>query len=139
MAKNKLIEFLKKTPSWQRFTLSLLGVIILVTKWQWSVWHLYSIPEHAMTAFTTITTNNDYVIGAIVIFMVTGKLIYDWKNSTASTIIEQSQHLSEKIQEDRNENITIKEERIEHVYVEGEPGTPEKRPFSKIDEDKYDY
>lgn len=128
--KNKFLNWIKKTPSWQRFSLSLIGIIILVTKWQWSVWHLYSLPEHATSAFTTITTNNDYVIGAIVIFMVTGKLIYDWKNNTVSTI----QTISENINSKKEETISIKEERVEHVYYEGQDGSPEKRPYSKIDD-----
>lgn len=105
MAKNKILEFLKKTPSWQRFTLSLIGIGILVGKWQWGVWHLYSLPLESYSSFTSITTNNDYVIGAIVIFMVTGKLIYDWKNTSISNIVTQAEIISEKIQEDRTEKI----------------------------------
>ena len=105
MAKNKILEFLKRTPSWQRFTLSLIGIGILVGKWQWGVWHLYSLPLESYSSFTSITTNNDYVIGAIVIFMVTGKLIYDWKNISISNIGTQAEIISEKIQEDRTENI----------------------------------
>ena len=88
-----------------RFTLSLIGICILVGKWQWGVWHLYSLPLESYSSFTSITTNNDYVIGAIVIFMVTGKLIYDWKNTSISNIVTQAEIISEKIQEDRTENI----------------------------------
>lgn len=131
---NKFLNWLKKTPSWQRFTLSMLGIVVLVIKWQWSVWHLYSLPDPAISAFTTITTNNDYVIGAIVIFMVTGKLIYDWKNNTSSMI----QTISENIHEKREENISIKEEKIEHVYIEGEEGAPAKKPFCKINDSEYE-
>lgn len=41
--------------------------------------HLYTLPQQSLAGFVTITTNSFYVIGAIVIFMVTGRLIYEWK------------------------------------------------------------
>lgn len=71
-----------------RLFISLAGIIIIVLKWRWAVQHLYSLPKHALAAFSSLNTNSDYVIGAIVIWMVTGKLIYDWKNRTASVVSE---------------------------------------------------
>lgn len=65
--------------------LSLLGIAIIFFLWRWSTNHLYTLPEHSIAAFSGITTNALYTIAAIVIFMVTGKLIYDWKN--ASTVV----------------------------------------------------
>ena len=77
-----------KKKSWQRMALSLAGVLILAGMWRWSVYHLYTLPEHSIAAFVSLTTNDSYVIGAIVIFMVTGRLVYEWKHSTtAETII----------------------------------------------------
>lgn len=81
---------------WQRMTLSCIGLLIIVGIWQWATWHLYSLPEHAITAFNSITNNSFYVIGAIVVFMVTGKLVYDWKNQTVSEVIEHAEHITER-------------------------------------------
>lgn len=74
----------------QRLVLSLAGIAIIAGMWEWAVQHLYSMPEPAITAFTSITTNAFYVIGAVVIFMVTGRLIYEWKNQTASAVAQQA-------------------------------------------------
>lgn len=74
--------------SWQRLALSSLGIAIIAGMWRWAVFHLYALPEHSLVAFSSLTNNAFYTISAIVIFMVTGKLVYDWKNSTASTVAE---------------------------------------------------
>jgi cation transport ATPase len=87
---------MKRTP-WQRLTLSLLGILIIAASWRWSVAHLYSLPEYALTSFTSITTNAFYVIGSIVIFMVTGRLIYEWANRTSSQAISEAQNIKESI------------------------------------------
>jgi len=79
--------------SWQRMTLSMLGLVIIVLTWMQAVAHLYDLPPAALASFTTITVNAQYVIGAIVIFMVTGRLVYEWTNSTASSIVEQGTQL----------------------------------------------
>lgn len=70
---------MKRRP-WQRLALSVFGVIIIAGQWRWAVKHLYSLPEHSLPGFVAITNNESYTIAAIVIFMITGKLIYDWKN-----------------------------------------------------------
>lgn len=75
-----------RTP-WQRLTLSLVGISILVMLWHWATNHLYSLPVTAISAFTTITINTLYVVGALVIFFVTGKLVYDWKNQTTTDLV----------------------------------------------------
>jgi len=79
----------KKKKSWQRLTLSLIGLVIIQAIWMQAVSHLYFLPPAALAAFTTITVNSQYVTGAIVIFMVTGRLVYEWRNQTVSNIIEQ--------------------------------------------------
>ena len=79
---------MKRTP-WQRLALSLIGIAVIGAAWHVAIEHLYSLPnEHAYSAFTTITVNAFYVVAAIVVFMVTGRLIYEWQMSTASKIIE---------------------------------------------------
>lgn len=79
-----------KKKSWQRLTLSLVGIVIIAAMWRWGVYHLYHLPEHSIAAFVSLTTNAFYTTSAIVIFMVTGRLIYDWKNTTSSSTIVQS-------------------------------------------------
>jgi hypothetical protein len=66
----------------QRFLISLIGIILVQISWRWSVAHLYTLPPDALAGFVSITTNTLYITGAIVIFMVTGKLVYDWKLGT---------------------------------------------------------
>jgi len=73
----------KLPPTWQRLVLSIIGIILIELSWRWSVCHLYTLPAPALSGFVTITTNAFYVIGAIVVFMVTGKLIYEWKMGTS--------------------------------------------------------
>ena len=90
---------------WQRMTLTAIGIVIIVVKWQWSVWHLYSLPEPSYSSFTTITINSDYVIGALVIFFVTGKLLYDWKNATTTQLAASTQDVMQRIEEHRKEEI----------------------------------
>ncbi len=68
--------------TWQRLLLSILGIITIQASWRWAVAHLYTMPEPAIAGFVSITTNSFYVIGAIVIFMVTGRLVYEWKVGT---------------------------------------------------------
>jgi hypothetical protein len=69
-------------PTWQRLVLSIIGVLVIQVSWRWAVCHLYTLPTPALAGFVTITTNSFYVIGAIIIFMVTGKLVYEWKMGT---------------------------------------------------------
>lgn len=83
---------MKRKP-WQRTALSVLGVLIIALMWRWAVGHLYVLPQAAIAAFVTITTNAFYTISAIVVFMVTGKLIYDWKNASETTV-----HIADSIE-----------------------------------------
>ena len=72
-----------KATTWQRLVLSLVGIVLIQISWRWAVAHLYTLPHEAYAGFVTITTNSFYVIGAIVIFMVTGRLVYEWKMGTS--------------------------------------------------------
>lgn len=95
---------MKKLPAtWQRLVLSIIGVIVIQASWRWAVCHLYTLPAPALAGFVTITTNSFYVIGAIIIFMVTGKLVYEWKMGTS-----QIQRVASSVD-------MIKEEIIERV------------------------
>jgi hypothetical protein len=87
----------------QRFLISLIGIILVQISWRWSVAHLYTLPHDALAGFVSITTNTLYITGAIVIFMVTGRLVYDWKMGTS------------QIQEVASRANTIKEEITERI------------------------
>lgn len=82
--------------SWQRLLLSLIGIVLIGLCWFAAVQHLYTLKPEALSAFTAITTNAFYVIGAIIIFMVSGRLIYEWKNSTSSIVQTVSETLAER-------------------------------------------
>jgi hypothetical protein len=87
----------------QRFLISLIGIILVQISWRWAVAHLYSLPPEALAGFVSITTNTLYITGAIVIFMVTGRLVYDWKMGTS------------QIQEVVSRADTIKQEITERI------------------------
>ena len=88
----------------QRLIISLIGITLIQISWRWAVAHLYTLPPEALAGFVSITTNTLYITGAIVIFMVTGRLIYDWKMGT-SQIQEVVSSIS-KIKQDISEIVT---------------------------------
>lgn len=57
------------------------------------MFHLYSLPPHTIAAFSGLTSNVVYAIAALVIFFVTGRLVYEWKNQTATTVAEEAKQL----------------------------------------------
>jgi hypothetical protein len=67
---------------WHRLVLSLFGISIVEATWWFAIKYLYTLPTAAIAGFVSLTTNAFYVQGAIVIFMVTGVLIYNWSNRT---------------------------------------------------------
>lgn len=89
---------------WQRMALSVFGITIITIKWVWGMIYLYTLPPHAMAAAASSNTNSDYAISVIVIFMISGKIFMDWKNNTASTVVEQASHVFER-HEDKSEQI----------------------------------
>ena len=78
---------MKHRKPWQRTALSVLGIAIVAGMWRWATYHLYSLPSAALAPFTSITNNSFYVIGSIVVFMVTGRLVYEWKNKISSDVV----------------------------------------------------
>lgn len=94
----------------QRLIVSLVGIALIQASWRWAVEHLYTLPEVALAGFVTITTNTLYVTGAIVIFLVTGRMVYDWKVGTnqvqevVSTITKIKQDISEKVTHNAKED-----------------------------------
>jgi hypothetical protein len=79
------------------------GIAVVQISWRWATSHLYSLPTEALAGFVSITTNTLYITGAIVIFMVTGKLVYDWRVGTS------------QIQEVISKADTIKQEITERI------------------------
>jgi acetyl-CoA carboxylase carboxyltransferase component len=76
------------------------GIAVVQISWRWATSHLYSLPPEALAGFVSITTNTLYITGAIVIFMVTGRLVYDWKMGTS-----QIQEVVSRVEEIK-ENLT---------------------------------
>lgn len=90
--------------TWQRLLLSLMGILTIEVSWRWAVAHLYTLPERSIAGFVSITTNSFYVIGAIVIFMVTGRLVYEWKMGT--TQIQNVESVAQTLKQEVFEKIT---------------------------------
>lgn len=65
--------------------------------WHIAIERLSGIKPDYIAAFTTLTVNTQYVIGAIIIFMVTGKLVYDWRNETASRVLTSTERITQEI------------------------------------------
>lgn len=92
----------------QRLVVSLVGIGLIQASWRWAVAHLYTLPDVAMAGFVTITTNAMYVTGAIVVFMVTGRMVYDWKMGTSqvqevvSSVAKVKEEIVEYIQKPKN-------------------------------------
>jgi hypothetical protein len=92
----------------QRLVVSLVGIGLIQASWRWAVAHLYTLPDVAMAGFVTITTNSMYVTGAIVVFMVTGRMVYDWKMGTTqvqevvSSVAKVKEEVVEYIQKPKN-------------------------------------
>ncbi len=120
---------------WQRLALSLLGIVIVSGILEIATLHLYSLPDHSIAAFNSIINNGLYVIGALVLFFVTGQVFYSWKNETMSSVVEQASHIIEKRESISTENIN----KTEHIFHEGEPGSPEIKPFGQHAKETEDY
>jgi len=92
----------------QRLVVSLIGIALIQASWRWAVCHLYTLPDVALAGFVTITTNSMYVTGAIVVFMVTGRMVYDWKMGTSqvqevvSSVARVKEEVTEYIQKPKN-------------------------------------
>lgn len=122
-----------RTP-WQRLALSLVAIAIIYFGWERATNHLYALPQQSISAFNSITNNAFYVIGALCIFFVSGKLIYDWKNTTASSVVEETHHLFE----DKKAEI---DQKIDQTYTainltgslvhEGDKDAPDAKPFGQ--------
>lgn len=92
----------------QRLVVSLVGIAVIQASWKWATEHFYSLPPEAFAGFVTITTNAMYVTGAIVVFMVTGRMVYDWKVGTnqvqevVSSVAKVKEEIVEYIQKPKN-------------------------------------
>ena len=92
----------------QRLVVSLVGIAVIQASWKWATLHFYSLPPEAFAGFVTITTNAMYVTGAIVVFMVTGRMVYDWKVGTnqvqevVSSVAKVKEEIVEYIQKPKN-------------------------------------
>lgn len=91
--------------TWQRMFLSIVGIFTIEGSWRWAIAHLYTLPTYAIAGFVSITTNCFYVVGSIVIFMVTGRLIYEWRMNTSQlqNVMSQSNDGNEPDDEEEEE------------------------------------
>lgn len=83
--RGKMKSRLKAFP-WERVILSMGGVAALLWVWWLALQHLYALPQYALPTFQAITTNMYYAVAAVIIFAVTGHLVYDWKNQTGAQV-----------------------------------------------------
>jgi hypothetical protein len=90
----------------QRLIVSIIGILIIQASWRWAIAHFYSLPYEAYAGFVTITTNTLYVTGAIVIFLVTGRMVYDWKMGTnqVQEVASSVEQLTEKLTKNSKED-----------------------------------
>jgi hypothetical protein len=90
----------------QRLIVSIIGILIIQASWRWAIAHFYSLPHEAYAGFVTITTNTLYVTGAIVIFLVTGRMVYDWKMGTnqVQEVASSVEQLTEKLTKNSKED-----------------------------------
>ncbi len=92
---------------WRRVFVSVLGIILLLVSWRWAVNHLYTLPEHSISSFTSITTSLFYTISVVVVFLVTGLTFFSWTQSSSvvANIAEQiNKTVSETITKTEGEN-----------------------------------
>lgn len=132
-----VVKRFKKNPverfPWQRMALSLLGIAVVVGNWRWAVYHMYVLPPHAMSGFVSITNNAFYVVGALVVFFVTGRLIYEWKNQTITEVKEQASHIFERKEEKKDITITEKvDQRIVDQFAEKYKNDSSYRPIDTV-------
>lgn len=119
-----------------KFTLCIIAVIIIVLGFLFATTMLFFLPKESYTSFVTIH-HDFYVVLALIISVMlgaSGLVTISNNNSSSVSTSALSEILTSKEEkmETLNENINIKEERIEHVYREGEDDAPMRRPFSKI-------
>ncbi len=121
--------------TWQRLALSMFGILIVVGNWRWATYHLYSMPETSVAAYQSITNNSFYVVGAIVVFMVTGKLIYDWKNETRS-IAETAVNIIREKREEKVEIVDVRNDPVAQKFEADNLADPSYRPLSTLQDAK---
>jgi hypothetical protein len=92
------VEVSPPPKSWHRLALSLFGISIIVGMWAWAVFHIYGLPPDKLASFTSITTNAFYAISVIIIFMITGRLVWEWSNASSSvtTVASEAKKLVEE-------------------------------------------
>lgn len=92
--------------TWRRVIISVFGVLIIVFIWRWSVGHLYTLPQHAISAFASLTTAAYYTISIIVVFLVTGLTFFSWTQSSSITTMIQETVQKMITKTDKKEEVT---------------------------------
>lgn len=86
----------KRKAPWTRICLSVGGILVILAVWRWATQHLYTLPEASLAGYVSITNNCFYTVSAIVIFCVSGKMLWDYKNQAASVVSVASEVIHEK-------------------------------------------
>ena len=86
------------TGTWQRLALCLFGLFLLAVTWYFTIGYLYTLPVAAIAGYVSITTNFFYTVAAIIIFMITGRLVYEWKMNTSQiqNVVSQAENIVEE-------------------------------------------
>ncbi len=91
--------------TWRRVFISIFGILIILFVWRWSIGHLYTLPQYAIAAFTSLTVSVFYTISVVVVFLVTGLTFFSWSQSTSiqSTVQSLVEHLKHKDKPDEDD------------------------------------
>jgi hypothetical protein len=90
---------------WRRLGISLMGIVIIIFIWRWSINHLYTLPVTSIAVFGSITNNTIYVIAFLVAYFVTGQAYFtNWSNISTSTLISEVRSYIESKKADKDDN-----------------------------------
>lgn len=86
---------MKQRFPWTRLILCLLGQAVLYGTFCDAMRHIYALPTEKLTVFCTITVNYFYATSVLVVFAVAGKMVWDWKQTTATELVNKAETLFE--------------------------------------------
>jgi hypothetical protein len=60
------------------------GITLNTGIWAWAVAHIYHLPAEKLSAFVTLSTHAMYTNAIIIVFMITGRLVWEWSNASSA-------------------------------------------------------
>ncbi len=91
--------------SWKRLSLSIFSICVMIFVWLIATRYLYTLPEHSIAAFATITTSVFYTITLVVASLIGALSFFGWKinsnlesevKSTIETVVGKTTKTEEK-------------------------------------------